>query len=299
VLRRCGHLANSSGDAIYVLKGVGKPGAFSVAQILWNRAGHFLEDFPQPFTGGRLTVKRVDVGGENNGKRRDSGKRLHALDQIPPRRLLHEPLKKTKGQLFRYNIGEKESATFWFGDHFDFARDLLFHFRPGEIAREFVPKRDIGGLGQLENLSGKHTLRNEGGFLTESELRRISPFHETRKHLLEQYRAWSQLFVKATLNKTREGIVESVRKGEGSSGATLGLTAARPDMSEKFRRRFGLRCFRKSGSKKFSAVIIRAANEDFFPRLGVSRSEIMAIGELINFCRRQFAQQFGREIAEQ
>ena len=25
----------------------------------------------------------------------------------------------------------------------------------------------------------------------------------------------------------------------------------------------------------------------------------MAIGELINFCRRQFAQQFGREIAEQ
>ena len=134
----------------------------------------------------------------------------------------------------------------------------------------------------------------EGGFLTESELRRISPLHKTRKHLLEQYRARSQLFVKATLNKTREGIVESVRKGEGSSGATLGLTAARPDMSEKFRRRFGLRCFRKSGSKKFSAVIIRAANEDFFPRLGVSRSEIVAISEVINFCRGQFAQQFGR-----
>src|SRR5205085_3610916 len=42
-----------------------------------------------------------------------------------------------------------------------------------------------------------------------------------------------------------------------------------------------------------------AANEDFFPRLGVSRSEIVVIGEVINFHRRQFAQQFGRQIAEQ
>src|SRR4029077_3516964 len=283
VLRRRGHLANSSGDAIYVLKGVGKPGAFSVAQILRNRAGHFLEDFPQPFAGGRLTVKRVDVGGENNEKRRDSGKRLHALDQISPRRLLHEPLKKTKGQLLRYNIGEQESATFRFGDHFDFARDLLFHLRPGEIARKFIPKRDIGGLGQFENLSGKHTLRNEGGFLTESELRWISPFHETRKDFLEQRCARSQLFVKATLNKTRKRVVESVRKGEGSSGATLGLTAACPDMSEEFRRRFCLGRFCKSGREKFSAVIIGAANENFFPRLGVTGSEIVAIGEIINF----------------
>src|SRR5207244_10605353 len=195
--------------------------------------------------------------------------------------LLHEPLKKTKSQLFRYNVGEKESAPFWLRDDFDFARDLLLHLRPGKIALKFVPKRDISGLGQLENLSGKHTLRNEGGFLTQSELRRISPFHEARKHLLEQHRARSQLFVETPLNKTGERVVESVRKGKGSSGATLGLAAARPDMSEKFRRRFCLRRFGKSGSEKFSAVIIGAANENFFPRLGVSRNEIVAIGELI------------------
>src|SRR5205823_4804899 len=206
---------------------------------------------------------------------------------------------KTKGQLFRYNIGEKESATFRFGDHFDFARDLLLHLRPGEIARKLVPKGDVSRFGQLENLSGKHTLRNEGGFFTETELRRISPFHETRKHLLKQYRARSQLFMETSLNKTGKGIVESVRKGEGSSGATLGLTAARPDMSEKFRRRFCLRRFRKSGCEKFSAVIVGAANEDFFPRLGMSWSEIVAIGKLINFCRSQLAQQSGLEIAEQ
>ena len=219
--------------------------------------------------------------------------------RFPAGHLLHELLKKTKGQLFRYDVGEEESATFRFGDHFDFARDLLLHFRPGEIARELVPKRNVGGLGEFENFSGKHTLRNEGGFLTQRELRRIAPFHEARKHLLEQHRARSQLFVEAALNKTGKRVVESVRKGEGSSGATLGLTAARPDMSEKFRRRFCLRRFRKSGGEKFSAVIIGAADEDFFPRLGMSRSEIVAIGELINFCRRQFAQQFGREIAEQ
>src|SRR6478672_451993 len=105
--------------------------------------------------------------------------------------------------------------------------------------------------------------------------------------------------METSLNKTGERVVESVRKGEGISGATLGLTAARPDMSEEFRGRFCLWRFCKSGGEKFSAVIIGAANEDFFPRLGVTRSEIVAIGEVINFCRRQFAQQFGREIAEQ
>src|SRR5207245_9386180 len=121
------------------------------------------------------------VRGQDKAKRWDVGEGLMALDQISPRHLLHEPLKRTKSQLLRYNIGEKESATFRFGDHFDFARNLFLHFRPGEIARELVPKRDIGRLGQLENLSGKHTLSNEGGFLTQSELSRISPFHETRK----------------------------------------------------------------------------------------------------------------------
>ena len=201
--------------------------------------------------------------------------------------------------MLRYNVGEEKSATFRFCDHFDFARNLFLYFRPGEIAREVVPKRNIGRLGQLENLSGKHTLSNEGGFLTQSEFRRISSFHETRKHLLEQRRARSQLFVKTSLNETGERVVESVRKGEGSSGATLGLTAASSDMSEKFGRRFGLGRFSKSGSEEFSTVIVGTADENFFPRLGVSGSEILAIGELINFCRRQFAQQFGREIAEE
>src|SRR5207244_8990867 len=98
---------------------------------------------------------------------------------------------------------------------------------------------------------------------------------------------------------TGERVVESVRKGEGSSGATLGLTAASSDMSEKFGRRFGLGRFSKSGSEEFSTVIVGTADENFFPRLGVSGSEILAIGELINFCRRQFAQPFGRGIREE
>src|SRR5437764_14518646 len=97
-----------------------------------------------------------------------------------------------------------------------------------------------------------HSLSNEGGFLTQSELRRISPFHEARKDLLEQRRGRSQLFVKTFLNETGERVVESVRKGEGSSGATLRLTAARPDMIEKFRRRFRVRCVSNSGRGKCS-----------------------------------------------
>src|SRR5207237_5357824 len=98
----------------------------------------------------------------------------------------------------------------------------------------------------------------------------------------------TQLSKKTAMNKEGKLIVESVRKGEGSSGTTPGLTAARPDMSEEFRRRFCLRRFCKSGREKFSAVIIRAANEDFFPGIGVTCGEMVAIGDDVNVFWRLF-----------
>ena len=61
-------------------------------------------------------------------------------------------------------------------------------------------------------------------------------------------------------------------------------------MSKKFRRRFCFRRFRESGGEKFSAVIVGTADENLFPRFGMSGGEIMAIGELINFFWRQSAQ---------
>src|SRR5207248_6410703 len=94
-------------------------------------------------------------------------------------------------------------------------------------------------------------------------------------------------------------IVEAVRKGEGSSGASLRLTAARDDMSKKFRRRFCFRRFRESGREKFPAVIVGTADKNLFPGLRMGGREIVAIGEFINFFWRQFAQQFCREIAEE
>ena len=46
-------------------------------------------------------------------------------------------------------------------------------------------------------------------------------------------------------------------------------------------------------------MIIGAADENFFPRLGVSRSEIVAIGELVDFFRRQLREEVARQIAQQ
>ena len=106
---------------------------------------------------------------------------------------------------------------------------LLFHLRPGEIAREFVPKRDIGRAWPARKF-----------FRTERPARRRSAFSRRvnsvgsrpsmkRENICSSSaRARSQLFVKAILNKTREGVVESVRKGEGSSAVTLAAGNGQP-----------------------------------------------------------------------
>ena len=59
---------------------------------------------------------------------------------------------------------------------------------------------------------------------------------------------------------------------------------------EKFCRRLRVRRFRKSRSCKLSAVIIRAADENLFPRLSVRRRQIMAVGENVNLVPCEFAE---------
>src|SRR6202022_4631326 len=98
-------------------------------------------------------------------------------------------------------------------------------------------------------------------------------------HLLEEGSARAQLFAEPVLNETGERVVKTVGKGEGS--ATLAARAATSvtHVFEKFFRRFSGRRFSVSRSDELAAVIVGAGDEDFFPRFGVSRREIVAIGQ--------------------
>ena len=46
-------------------------------------------------------------------------------------------------------------------------------------------------------------------------------------------------------------------------------------------------------------MVVRAADQDLFPRFGMSWCEIMPVGELINLGRGQATEQFDCELAEQ
>ena len=90
--------------------------------------------------------------------------------------------------------------------------------------------------------------------------------------------------------KQESGVVKTVGKGEGSPASSLAAASCpRERVARNSAGVVAARRFCESGGDKYSAVIVRTADENFFPRLRMSRREIMAVGEFIDFFRRQFA----------
>src|SRR5882757_3884579 len=70
-------------------------------------------------------------------------------------------------------------------------------------------------------------------------------------------------------------------------------------MRQKFPRGGSRRSFAIRASRKQSAVVIRTADEDFFPRLGMSRGQPVEIGEFVNLRRRQGREGMAGDIVQQ
>src|SRR5207249_1592859 len=164
---------------------------------------------------------------------------------------------------------------------------LRFYFRSCKITGKLLPERHVCRLEQVENFSGQHSLSGQARFFREREFGWIASFHKTRKHFFQQCGARPELFVEMVFDETGDRIVEAVRQGEGSSTGTSRAAIAAANVFEKFCRRLRVRRFRKSRSGKLSAVIIRAADENLFPRLSVRGRQIMAVCKHVDFLRRQ------------
>ena len=89
------------------------------------------------------------------------------------------------------------------------------------------------------------------------------------------------------LNETGNGVVKAVGERERRASLAVGLTIARADVREKIFCRIGGWRFGKSRSDKFSAMIIRPADENLFPGLAMGRLEIVPLCELLDLLRRQ------------
>ena len=212
--------------------------------------------------------------------------------------MLNEFLEKAEGELFANEIRHQECAAFGLVHAFHFAREDFLHFRFGERAGEFFPKRNVGRLGQLENFSRHHALRDERRFFAQREFRRILSLHEPRKHLSQQRRGRPKIFGETILNETGERVVKTVGKEQRRSALAVDGAIAGANLFEKIRGCRGGRRFGKSRSDKHSAVIVRAGSENFLPRLRMSRRKIMFVGQLIDFLRRQLAEDIARQLAQ-
>src|SRR6266446_5709185 len=141
------------------------------------------------------------------------------------------------------------------------------------MLREAFPKRNVGRLGQLENLTRHHALRDKGGFFAQGEFGRIAPFHEAREHYLEQRSGRSKAFRKAILNKTRNGVVKPVRQGQRSPAFATRSAVTLLDLLEKFPCRSCLRRLCVCACRKFAAVVVGSTRENLFPGLRMRRLE--------------------------
>ena len=154
-------------------------------------------------------------------------------------------------------------------------------------------------LGQLEDFSRHHALRDEGGFFAQGEFGRIASFHEAREHCLEQGSARSEAFRKAVLDETGNGVVKTVRQGQGSAAFAARSAFTFADVLEKLLRGSCARRLGVGAGQKFPAVVVGATGEDLFPRLGVGRLEIMTVRQLLDLFGRQAGEKFPGQHAEE
>ena len=212
--------------------------------------------------------------------------------------MLDKLLEETKRKLLGDHVCHHEGPPLCLRDFAQLFGEFRFHLRPREITRELFPKRHVGGLRELEDFSGENALRDEARFFRERELGRIAAFHEPREHLLNQCRARSEFFVEMVLNETGNGVVKAVGERERRASLAVGLTIARADVREKIFCRIGGWRFGKSRSHELSAMVIRAADENLFPRFAMGRLQIVPPRELLDLLRCQRSEELLRELAQ-
>jgi hypothetical protein len=180
---------------------------------------------------------------------------------------------------------------------FNCAASFAFTSGSREITCQFVPQRHVCRLDEVENFSRQNALHDEFHFFFESEFSRGAAFHEPRKHFLQQGCARPELFIEAILDETGNRIIKTVGKEQRGAAVAVRAAVALAHAFEKCFRGFRRRSFRKNRRGELPAVIVRPADKNLLPRLRVCRRQVMAIGERLDFFRRQLFEQCLRQIA--
>ena len=90
-----------------------------------------------------------------------------------------------------------------------------------------------------------------------------------------------------------------MRERERSSALSVRAAISGANVTDKFLRRGRGRRFGEGRADKHAAVIVRAADQDFFPRLRMRRRKIVAVRELLDLFRRELGENVPRQIAQE
>ena len=172
-----GHFLDGRGDAVHVVKRVGKPSPLLIAEKCRSRSSYYPGHLPQPLTA-RLT-KGVNIRTEHCGNQNQRTYHLNAFDKTGTRQLCDKLSDKTVTELPGDEIRHEERTTLRLRHAGGLASQRSFHFGLREIGGEFFPKRGVSGHGDLKDLSRGNPLREKTQLFRQAELRWIAALHES------------------------------------------------------------------------------------------------------------------------
>ena len=281
------HFADRGGDTVDVFECVGEPGTFAVLQPVWNVARQLTKNIAQPLARRRLAVKAVNVRREQHQDGHDRAQRLHAFDHVAAADLLDELFEQPKGQLFGHGIRHQKSPALRLDCAFELRRADRLRLRFVKLVRQLFPQRHVRRFHQVENSSRDDALREDGRFVPEGQLGRIASLHEAREHLLHQRCTRPEFFLEAVLNETGHRVIKAVRQRQRRAAVAFGVATSFAHEGEKCLHRIRRRRLGVSRGEELPAVIVRTADKDFLPRLGMCGREVMSLGKLVDLCWRQ------------
>ena len=198
--------------------------------------------------------------------------------------------------MIRKEAGDDERAALGLDDALGLARQQLLHVAAGEGAGELLPQRGVRGLGQLEDAAAGDAFGDETELVRPREFRGVLAFHKSREGLAEQARTLRARDLRA--DELAQVVVEAVREGERRASRAAQRAATGANVREKLRDALRWRRLGERGGRIHAAVIVRAGDEHFYPRLRVRRAEAVAIRQLLDLRRRERREDVPRDFAQ-
>ena len=212
---------------------------------------------------------------------------LEGVDEIAARHPLLELGDEPVGQLVGDMRGHAERAPLRIRLAGDDLVERLLEFRIGEKRADFASEGHLARLDEIERLAGADRFGDMAEAFRERERGRILAGEKTFRHLAHEARADRRAALDLVAREAEDGGVEAAGKRERIAHRAVEGRRARFEAFEEIAQGAPVRHLGVSLAGVQAAMVVGRGEEDFAVRIGMRRFEVVTIGQLADFFRRQ------------